>query len=643
MGIHIKNKQFVIKVFLICLVLVDLLKDYNTLSTIDLIIFSNKILKPAILIFLISYSKNILNNRLNWGPTLGLLLSFAGVYLFKAFNVTYPLGIWISYYALGLFNSIFLLISFIYLGRNFSIFPSLHKITDSGPYSLVRHPIYAIYISFYFAFTLIYTSFLNLLGFVCLLSGLFIRIYYEEKVLENDQKYLEYKKAVKNRLLGWFTMLPVAPLIFFIFFYHYGYKKLQNKEIIDVVTASKLQELSPLKYDEWGTIFIGNHIFPRLIPNKDRNEIEAISSEYTNKCLMEENKVCTKHKLVFKIKAFKSCSGLEMTAQIFKRELKSILEEKNWILSDWGFCESSHADEICIIASGVRDIERRLDSIYLRFGWSISDSKDRLFGLYPYCLRKNSTLDDLTLIPQKKNIPIINFKVDLTGSENFDLSLYEINKKKYGKRNLITHTPAAYYLVMNKKFEGSEELFLGDELVGILNKNLSLKELNVGLDSTFDVLVPKGNIFSNKNEKIFSKFKSKTFNFVIPNFIKNCNQIKESLDIFFTAKKLLNINVMCVDIAEYIPNNVLKGNEWDVFLTPLTPGGPFIGALSEQYFSKSSKDAWIGRTKESFFRRVAVIVTAVTTSNEICFIKPNPLGIGDMFITDLTYCDSLNE
>jgi protein-S-isoprenylcysteine O-methyltransferase Ste14 len=114
-------------------------------------------------------------------PTVGLL---------------YTIGV-----AVEIVGVIFTQVARISLGRRFGLLPANRGIVSSGPFRLVRHPIYSGWLVLTIGYVLIYPSTRNLLVVAAVIPFLIWRIGQEETLLCEDQGYRSYTERVHYRLL----------------------------------------------------------------------------------------------------------------------------------------------------------------------------------------------------------------------------------------------------------------------------------------------------------------------------------------------------------------------------------------------------------------------------------------------------------
>lgn len=88
-----------------------------------------------------------------------------------------------------------------YLSRTIEVQEN-QKVVDTGLYSVVRHPMYAVTIWLFLSIPLVLGSLWAALCFVPYVAIIVVRLIGEERLLENElDGYKEYKKKVKYRLI----------------------------------------------------------------------------------------------------------------------------------------------------------------------------------------------------------------------------------------------------------------------------------------------------------------------------------------------------------------------------------------------------------------------------------------------------------
>ncbi len=100
-----------------------------------------------------------------------------------------------------IFGGIFTLVSFLFLGRSFSIFPGMRPIVSGGMFRVVRHPAYLGEFFMCIGCLLAAEGYLSYIIFLVFIPSLIIRIKEEEQILGVSTDYQDYKKAVKWRLI----------------------------------------------------------------------------------------------------------------------------------------------------------------------------------------------------------------------------------------------------------------------------------------------------------------------------------------------------------------------------------------------------------------------------------------------------------
>jgi protein-S-isoprenylcysteine O-methyltransferase Ste14 len=78
------------------------------------------------------------------------------------------------------------------LGRSFGLVPANRGVVDSGPYNLMRHPIYTGYVISHIGFLAAHPTVMNIGLVVAGDAALVLRALYEERTLVEDDRYRAY-------------------------------------------------------------------------------------------------------------------------------------------------------------------------------------------------------------------------------------------------------------------------------------------------------------------------------------------------------------------------------------------------------------------------------------------------------------------
>jgi protein-S-isoprenylcysteine O-methyltransferase Ste14 len=87
------------------------------------------------------------------------------------------------------------------LGRSFGWAPAHRGLKLSGPYRLVRHPMYTGYLFCHVAFLLMNWTTWNAIAYAACYAAQVPRLLAEERLLRRDERYQKYMAAVRFRLL----------------------------------------------------------------------------------------------------------------------------------------------------------------------------------------------------------------------------------------------------------------------------------------------------------------------------------------------------------------------------------------------------------------------------------------------------------
>ena len=89
----------------------------------------------------------------------------------------------------------------LYMGRSFGVLPGNRGIVSKGPFTLIRHPIYAGWFMLTLGYLLSFPSWRNFLVVISTLPFMVWRILLEEELLSGDAEYRVYQHSVPYRLM----------------------------------------------------------------------------------------------------------------------------------------------------------------------------------------------------------------------------------------------------------------------------------------------------------------------------------------------------------------------------------------------------------------------------------------------------------
>lgn len=118
------------------------------------------------------------------------------------FKIAHPFHNWslLSEFAFVI-SVLFTIVSYSFIGKNFSICPSLRSITTTGPYRIIRHPGYAGETALIFLCCIQNINPITVLVFISFIFSLYYRIIEEEQILSNSHEYIKYMSIVKWRVI----------------------------------------------------------------------------------------------------------------------------------------------------------------------------------------------------------------------------------------------------------------------------------------------------------------------------------------------------------------------------------------------------------------------------------------------------------
>lgn len=623
-------------------------------------------LLPVFMIVLALSSKNSKNYRLSKIGLIGIILSFGGFAQFSKSQLLPQRHLLILSFSNLIFYTLFILYAYVSMGRNFGIVPALRGIVTKGPFRLVRHPIYAAF--FCLASNFLFLNF-TLNNFICtcaIACGLALRIIEEEKLLIASDSYQEFSKATVSKV---FSIWLFFPLFLFVFvkaltslYAIHDETMTALPSIVSVQLAFPVTSLNPVIYDDWSSVFVGNHIYRRLFNEKDRPEISTVTDSVKFECVSNKNDAnidhCERLQISFVVKPFQDCLNRTIDANVVRHEFETILTEKTWILPNWKRCTKQNnyaTDLLCYEVHRIPDIKRRLHNLYFRFGWSLASQKDSIFGSGPFCLNNviqnaEYVIQSGTLKPaihnssinSKSILPIIDINTSESADLPFHIALYGTKELLKGHRvNVQTHTPLAYYLVTNKMYKHTRMPWNTERSRKIIVQHMTRSEMLFPVTTKLHEIVPVGTAIESSIHLPKYHLK-KRLTLMLPDYFPNCSSLAETLNQLWRNESE-NAEAICGNTSK-LTEDFTKRNftEWQGMLSPLSPGAPGRNAIRYQYFSPLSKESWTSSdtNPDSLFYCLGMGQSLATVDNEkICGLKPNSMGLGDVFITDLIPCN----
>ena len=121
-----------------------------------------------------------------------------------------------------------------------------------------------------------------------------------------------------------------------------------------------------------------------------------------------------------------------------------------------------------------------------------------------------------------------------------------------------------------------------------------------------------------------------------------CNKLASALNKQW--RPYSSAKAVCIDIVEYVSKKVIHNKKgWDGFFVGVSASDPSRDSIRRQYFSSASPGNWTydDLEPENLFYLVGIGQSLATVDGvKICNIRPNPLGLSDLFVTDLLTCES---
>lgn len=604
------------------------------------------VLGTVVVLLILLRSQRPKSVRIGWRSSIGILLSFAAPCFLRFHAAPQDLATAFLTTSASLFYFAFAIASYLTIGRSLGVVSAQKDLVVAGPYSVVRHPIYAAFILATLTLLLAFWSALNAAAFAALSLGLFLRIQDEEDLLAADPAYRDYSVRVPSRALTIPLIIPILPLLAIRLYGHLPMRPAPQRHLV-VQTAFPILSLDPLKYDDWASVFVGNHIYPRLFPETDREWIPSVAQDAKFKCLDQDRLLlhpCRKERLILKFREFTTCQGNILRRSEIKDEMLKILRAKSWIIPRFHVCLEPEAD-LCLEYAGIRDITKRLQNVYFRFGASSQDFSKNTVGVAPYCFQiKQRTPDAIltgTLIHlQAPALPSMEIITSDDMNSDFNIALFGGPQLLKGSReNIDLITPLAYYVVSNPRLSPRRLPWNTRDVAAVIRSHLERYDLIHEKDNLITRWMPRGDALS---EFPLPKMTDGTsVELALPDYLPDCLGLAKKLNRAGSGIAPICTNTSAL-IIERAHGYDKHSKPWYGFLTPLSPGAPGRTSVFDQYFSPDSSETWLAgaKTPSDHFYRVGIGKSPVTVDkNIICNIRGNPMGYSDLVASDFIYCE----
>lgn len=131
-------------------------------------------------------------------PTSSFILPFLilNIPLLMSAEYSLPLGLVIAIPA-----TVLGAVSIVYLRRSFAILPAVRRIVCTGPYRIIRHPIYLAEMLYVFGYMLLRFNTVSLVLYLMFVVCTLWRIRIEEEKLRKHASYRRFMHGVKYRLV----------------------------------------------------------------------------------------------------------------------------------------------------------------------------------------------------------------------------------------------------------------------------------------------------------------------------------------------------------------------------------------------------------------------------------------------------------